>query len=302
MRVTLPLVLVLALAQVALDAAPGAAEGTVRRRPARPAGVVVKERPADDTVEVHINRLGYGFVEPEDGEAQAVRPEAAPIKEYEGDFRGLNMFGSNGLIETTAPHTLGANHLQVGFNFIDRRLGNDANRITARASFQHLNFGILDRLDAGFGSTGYYKSASNTTYYNAKLRLTNPKRHRFSAAVGVRTLDFGTATTKNTTNYYGALGFPMRYSELFLNAFNNAKDNWGDLTFSGGLLFTTDWSDFKYPVALMIEGLQDANNSFNKYNFGVRWAFTENAMIDLIMVRDVNRDEFSPAVGGTLTF
>lgn len=302
MRVRPFLVLSLALALSATAAVPCDAEGTVRRRPVRASGVVTRERPADDTVEVHLNKLGYGFVEPEDGEASAVRPEAEPIREYEGEFRGLNMFGSNGLMEVTAPHTLGANHLQVGFNFIDRRLGNDANRITARASFQHLNFGILDRLDAGFGSTGYYKSSSNTTYYNAKFRLTNPKRHKFSAAVGMRTLDFGSAATENTTNYYGSLGFPMRYSELFLNAFNNAKDNWGDLTFSGGLLFTTDWSDFRYPVALMIEGIQDADNSFNKYNFGVRWAFTENAMIDLILVRDVNREEFSPAVGGTLTF
>lgn len=301
MRVRSVLSLLFLVAALLQGADPAAAQ-SVRRRARAPEKTVVIERPADDTVEVHINKLGFGFVDTEDGEARATRPESAAIKEYEGDFRGLNMYGSNGLIEVTAPHTVGANHLQVGFNFIDRRIGDDATRLTARASFQHLNFGILDRLEAGFGSTGYYKSSSNTTYYNAKFRLTNPKIHRFSAAVGMRTLDFGSSATKNNTNYFAAFGFPMRYSELFLNAFNNSKNNWGDLTFSGGLLFTTDFSDVKYPVALMIEGLQDANNSFNKYNFGVRWAFTENAMIDLILIRDVNRNELSPSVGGTLTF
>ena len=270
------------------------------RKPQKREVTVIKERAPNDRIENQMKKLGYGYIKPEDGEPDAVLPHDPVPFEYEGDFSGLNMFGSNGLIEVTSPHTAGRETLQVGFNFIDRRIGNDGDRITARASFQHLNFGILDRLDVGFGSTGYYKSASNTTYTNVKFRLTNPERHRFSFAIGMRKYDFGSGSSANVTNYYGALGFPMKNSEFFLNMVNNSNDNIGDLTFSGGMIFSGDV--FRYPVALMIEGIQDKDNSFNKYNFGIRWAFTDRAMIDFILIRDVKREEFSPSIGGTLSF
>ena len=276
------------------------AQFRIRRKPSKKDKILVKERAPNDKIENQMKKLGYGYVKSEDLEPEAELPNDPVPFEYEGDFSGLNMFGSNGLIEVTSPHTAGRETLQVGFNFIDRRIGNDDKRITARASFQHLNFGLLNRLDIGFGSTGYYKSASNTTYTNVKLRLTNPKRNKFSLAVGLRNYDFGSSSSSNVTNYYGALGFPLKNAEFFLNMVNNSNDNIGDLTFSGGMIFSGDF--LRYPVALMIEGIQDKNNSFNKYNFGVRWAFSERAMIDFILVRDVNRDELSPSIGGTLSF
>lgn len=307
MRILPPFAAILAAATLAVAACPAPSDawdtGSVRRRaPSR--SVVTSERPPDDTVEVHINKLGFGFVEPEDGEAAAVRPEADEIREYTGDYRGLNMLGTGGLLEVSSPHTAGQNHLQVGFNFIDHRFGQQPNRLVARYSSQSLNFGILDRLDVGFGSTSSYKSTNAATFYNAKFRLTNPKRHKFAAAMGMRTFDLGSATRKNRTDWYGTASFPMRYSELMLNASRDADStgSWTDLFWSGGLLFTTDYTDIKYPVGLMIETLQDQNKAFNIFNFGVRWAFTENAIIDLMMKRDIRQDEFSPAVGGTLTF
>jgi hypothetical protein len=293
-------VLFLTLMMIAGFAVDAMAQFKVRRKPSKKDVVVVSERDPIDRIDGQMEKLGYGYAKPDDADAKALRPDDYVPFEYEGDFSGLNMFGSNGLIEVTSPHTAGRETLQVGFNFIDRRIGDDEDRITARASFQHLNFGLLERLDIGFGSTGYYKSSSNTTYTNLKFRLTNPERHRFSFSMGMRNYDFGSGGTGNVTNYYGALGFPLKNAEFFLNMVNNSNDNVGDLTFSGGMIFSGDF--LRYPVALMIEGIQDSNNSFNKFNCGVRWAFSERAMIDFIIVRDINRNELSPSIGGTLSF
>ncbi len=261
MRIRTLILLVLAMFFTLLTTVEAHAQFKVRRTAGKKDMIVTKQRHPDDTVEVHMSKLGFGYARPDDAEPEAVLPDDYVPFEYEGDFKGLNMLGSNGLIEVVSPHTAGRENLQIGFNFMDRRIGNDDTRITARASFQHLNFGLLNRLDVGFGSTGYYKSASNTTYTNLKFRITNPERHRFSAAVGMRNFDFGSSSSSNVTNYYGAIGFPMKHSEFFLNMVNNSNNNVGDLTFSGGMIFSSDV--IRYPVSLMIEGIQDENNSFN---------------------------------------
>lgn len=279
--------------------------GQVRRsrRSGKLLPTIVRERPADDTVENHIERLDYQVVDKKDAFPEGPKKDVVPAKLWDNKIYGLTLLGQTGLIEVVAPDTLDRSHFQIGYMFINRSIQQGTIELSARTSFQSLNFGLVNRVEIGFGSSGYYKANNNTTYINGKVQLTNPLKHKkASLALIGRTFDFGSSAISNRTEY-GAVGSLHldKDHEIYVNGINYATNNFGNFAFNVGVLGRY-WDRRKKPVILMAESVQDGNNNNSRFNFGVRVVPAEFGAIDVIVIKDITRNEFSLGVGGSLKF
>jgi len=208
----------------------------------------------------------------------------------------------NGLIELPTPNTTARGKFQVGAQYLHRRLQiSPSLQLNARVMFQSLSFGLLKNLEVGFGSSGYYKSANNTTYFTTKFRITNPEKSRVQLAAGVQSIDFGSSSVANQSNYFGTASFDMNGSKIYLNMINDGQNNFSNITVRGGAMILLR-ELMAQPSCLIIEAIQDVNNNFSRYNFGIRTAVSDNALFDLFLMKDINVNELSPAVGINLKF
>jgi|GEM_PF-3678952 len=254
-----------------------------------------------DDVNVAVNKLGYDYVSGTDG-VNIKSPVKKPVKPYLGNFLANTLMASNGLIEIAAPDTTARGKFQVGAQYLHRRIQSSPSlQLNARVMFQTLTFGVLKNAEVGFGSSGYYKSSNNTTFLSGKFRLTNPEKSKFDFALGVQAIDFGSEGIANVTNYFGSASFDVHGSKIYFEAINDGDNSSYDLTMKGGVMI--QMKDLvAQPSCIIVEAIQDSNNNFSKYNFGIRTAFAENALFDMFLMKDININELSPAVGLSLKF
>ncbi|HNY11617.1 MAG TPA: hypothetical protein PKK26_08520 [Candidatus Wallbacteria bacterium] len=254
-----------------------------------------------DSIETMVGKLGYDYVAGTEG-VNIKTPKPKPKKPYVGDYTGNTLMASNGLIEIGAPQTTPRGKFQVGAQYLHRRIQSSPDlQLNARVMFQTLTFGILKNAEVGFGSSGYYKSSNNTTFLTGKLRLTNPETSKLQASFGFQSIDFGTTGVSNLTNYFGLFSFDVHGSKIYFQLMNDGVNNFSNVTVRGGLIIQMKELTSQ-PSSLIVEVIQDANNNFSKYNFGIRTAVAENALFDLFLMKDININELSPAVGLNLKF
>ncbi len=254
-----------------------------------------------ENVGVALDKLGFDHISGTDA-ISIKTPLPKPKKPYLGNFTANTLMASNGLIELASPEPAARGKFQVGAQYLHRRIQSSPSlQLNARVMFQTLTFGVMKNAEVGFGSSGYYKSANNTTFLTAKYRLTNPERSKFDFALGVQTIDFGSSDVNNVTNYYGTAAFDMHGSKIYFQATNDGNNNYYDLTMKGGVIIQMR-ELVPQPSCLIIEALQDVNNNFSRYNFGIRTAIAENALFDMFLMKDININELSPAVGLSLKF
>ncbi len=254
-----------------------------------------------DSVDVAVDKLGYDHISGTDG-VTIKTPLPKPKKPYLGNFTTNTLMASNGLIELSSPEPTARGKFQVGAQYLHRRIQSSPSlQLNARVMFQTLTFGVMKNAEVGFGSSGYYKSANNTTFLTAKYRLTNPERSKFDFALGAQTIDFGSSDISNVTNYFGTAAFDMHGSKIYFQAINDGNNKYYDLTMKGGVIIQMR-ELVPQPSCLIIEALQDVNNNFSRYNFGIRTAIAENALLDMFLMKDININELSPAVGLSLKF
>lgn len=254
-----------------------------------------------DDINVVVDKLGYDNITGTDG-VNIKTPKPKPKKPYLGNFSANTLMASNGLIEIPSPEPIQRGKFQVGVQYLNRRIQSLPDlQLNARVMFQTLTFGVLRNGEIGFGSSGYYKSTNNSTFLTGKLRLTNPERSKYDLAIGVQSIDFGSSDVENVTNYYGAAAFDLHGSKVYFQLINNGNNKYYDLTVRGGVIIHMN-ELVAQPSALIIEALQDINNNFSRYNFGIRTAFAENAIMDLFLMKDINLNELSPAVGASFKF
>ncbi len=254
-----------------------------------------------DNIDVAVDKLGYDNVSGTDG-VSIKSPLPKPKKPYLGNFTANTLMASNGLIELASPEPTGRGKFQVGAQYLHRRIQSSPSlQLNARVMFQTLTFGVMKNAEVGFGSSGYYKSANNTTFLTTKMRLTNPERSKFDFALGAQTIDFGSSDIANVTNYFGTAAFDLHGSKIYFQATNDGNNSYYDLTMKGGVIIQMR-ELVPQPSCLIIEALQDVNNNFSRYNFGIRTAVAENALLDMFLMKDININELSPAVGLSLKF
>ena len=254
-----------------------------------------------DSIETMVGKLGFDYVTGTDG-VDIKPPKPKPKKPYVGDYTGNTIMGSNGLIEVAAPQTTPRGKFQVGAQYLHRRIQTSPElQLNARVMFQTLTFGVLKNAELGFGSSGYYKSSNNTTFLTGKLRLTNPETSKLQASFGFQSIDFGSTGVSNLTNYFGLFSFNLHGSKIYFQLTNDGINNFNNVTVKSGLIIQMKELTSQ-PTSLILEVLQDANNNFSKYNFGLRTAVAENALFDLFLMKDININELSPAVGLNLKF
>lgn len=254
-----------------------------------------------DTVESAVNKLGFDYVSGTEG-VDVRAPKPKPRKPYLGDFTGNTLMCGNGLIEIPTPNTTPRGKFQVGAQYIHRRLQiSPSLQLNARVMFQTLSFGLLKNVEAGFGSSGYYKSSNNTTYFTTKVRLTNPEKSKIQIAAGIQSIDFGSSSVSNQTNYFGTASFDLNGSKIYLNMLNDGNNKYSNITVRGGAMIQLR-ELIPQPSCLIVEAIQDVNNNFSRYNFGIRTAVSDNALFDLFLMKDININELSPAVGVNLKF
>lgn len=254
-----------------------------------------------DKIDVAVDKLGFDNISGTDG-VSIKTPLPKPKKPYLGNFTANTLMASNGLIELITPEPTARGKFQVGAQYLHRRIQSSPSlQLNARVMFQTLTFGVMKNAEVGFGSSGYYKSANNTTFLTGKLRLTNPERSKFDFSLGAQTIDFGSSDITNVTNYYGSASFDLHGSKIYFQAINDGNNKYYDLTMRGGVIIQMH-ELVPQPSCLIIEALQDVNNNFSRYNFGIRTAVAENALMDLFLMKDININELSPAVGLSLKF
>ena len=254
-----------------------------------------------DKVDVAVEKLGYDNISGTDG-VSIKTPLPKPKKPYLGNFTANTLMASNGLIELVSPEPTGRGKFQVGAQYLHRRIQTSPSlQLNARVMFQTLTFGVMKNVEVGFGSSGYYKSSNNTTFLTGKIRLTNPERSKFDFSLGAQTIDFGSTDITNVTNYYGTAAFDIHGSKLYFQAVNDGNNKYYDLPMRGGVIIQMR-ELVPQPSCLIIEALQDVNNNFSRYNFGIRPAVAENALLDMFLMKDININELSPAVGLSLKF
>ncbi|MEZ7890531.1 MAG: hypothetical protein QMC67_02170 [Candidatus Wallbacteria bacterium] len=254
-----------------------------------------------DSSEVMVDKLGFDYVAAKDGE-NIKQPKPEPKKPYTGSFFGNTLMGSNGLIEIAAPDTTPRGKFQIGAQYLHRRIQTTPSlQLNARVMFQTISFGVLKNAEIGFGSSGYYKSSNNTTFLTGKFRVTNPEKTKFQASVGFQAVDFGSSGVTNSNNYFGLFSYDVSGSNIYFQVINDGNNSSANLTVKGGVIVKMK-EIMSQPSCLIVEAIQDYNNNFSKYNFGVRTPIADNALFDLFLMKDINLNELSPAVGVNLKF